>query len=78
MNDWVGDPKFSRSRVDFFRGRRRVREDEMVGCQMYGSFDLLAPANQSDVVYLEMVSVISSNNTKPRATFAIRVLSIPS
>ena len=31
---------------------------------MYGSFDLLAPANQSDVVYLGMVSVIASNNTK--------------
>ena len=51
-------------------------EDEVVGCQMKRSFNLLAPANQLDVVYLDMVSFVASNNIKLNPTFAIRVLSI--
>ena len=53
-----------------------MREDEVVGCQMQSSFDLLAPADKSNVIYLKIVSFVSKNNNKVRATFAIRVLSI--
>lgn len=63
MNDWVGDPYFSRSGVSFLCGRRRMGEDEVVGCQMQGSFNLLPLADESDVVYLKMVSCVFSNST---------------
>lgn len=51
-------------------------EYEVVGCQMKRSFNLLAPADKFDVVYLNMVSFVASSNIKLNATFAIRVLSI--
>ena len=45
---------------------------------MEGPFNLLTPADKLDVVYLELVSFDVSDSMKPKATFAIRVLSISS
>ena len=55
-----------------------MREDEVVRCQMQGSFNLLAPANESDVIYLKTVSLVFRDDIKVKVTFAIRVLSISS
>lgn len=64
FDDRIGDPEFPR--LGPVRGKpielikswgRGVAEDEMVRCKMESSFNLFAPPDKLDFVYLKLVSV---------------------
>lgn len=62
MYDRIGNPQFSGflwrviSVLILMKLCGGMAEDEMVGCQVQGALDGIAPADELDVVYLDIVS----------------------
>lgn len=64
LYDWVCDPEFSRlGPLRFQSGlllggwRGSVAEDDMMGCEVEGPFDLFTSPDKLYIVYLRLVSV---------------------